>query len=296
MINEIADLVSVVIPSRNRRARLARAIESVTQQTWPNIEIIVVDDASTDDTPQFLEKLVGTSSIPIKFVRNEVAQGGAGARNKGIDLAEGQYVAFLDDDDVWMPEKLNLQIGMMKANPSASSVSCSFLVQHSSGKQTVKHISPPKDVQQILNTNHLGGASMCLTTRQMLLGIGGFDAGLRSGQDWDLWIKLYDRGPVLVCNEPLVQYIYHEGVTITGNPRSKYFGHRRLYLRYRRRMTAKTRRHHLSELLYCRKVLLERHRMRQLTGLLNVVGVSELAESLRYLFRYLKFSSKFIEY
>ena len=78
MINQIADLVSVVIPSRNRRARLARAIKSVSQQTWPNIEIIVVDDASIDNTPQFLEKLVRTSSIPIKFVRNEVAQGGAG--------------------------------------------------------------------------------------------------------------------------------------------------------------------------------------------------------------------------
>lgn len=292
MSNEIADMVSVVIPSRNRRARLARAIESVAQQTWPNIEIIVVDDASTDDTPQFLAKLVDASSIPIKVARNEVAQGGAGARNKGIALAEGQYVAFLDDDDVWMPEKLNFQIGMMKASPSASSVSCSFLVQHSSGKQTVKRISPPKDVQQILNTNHLGGASMCLTTRQMLLGIGGFDAGLRSGQDWDLWIKLYDRGQVLVCNEPLVQYVYHQGVTITGNPRSKYSGHRRLYLRYRHRMTAETRRHHLSELLYCRKVLLERNRMRQLLGLFNVVGLSELAESFRYMYRYLKFSLK----
>ena len=292
MINEIADLVSVVIPSRNRRARLVRAIESVSQQTWPNIEIIVVDDASIDNTAQFLEKLVSTSSIPIKFVRNEVAQGGAGARNKGIDLAEGQYVAFLDDDDVWMPEKLNLQIGMMKESPYASAVSCSFLVQHSSGKQTVKYISPPKDVQQILNTNHLGGASMCLTTRQILLRIGGFDAGLRSGQDWDLWIKLYDCGQVLVCNEPLVQYIYHQGVTITGNLRSKYSGHRRLYLRYRHRMTAKTRRHHLSELIFCRKVLLEHNRMRQLTGLLNVVGVSELRESPRYFFRYLKFIYK----
>lgn len=292
MINQITDLVSVVIPSRNRCASLTRAIESVTQQTWPNIEIIVVDDASVDNTPQFLEKLVGTSSIPIKFVRNEVAQGGAGARNKGIDLAEGQYIAFLDDDDVWMPEKLNLQIGMMKENPSASSVSCSFLVQHSSSKQTVKYISPPKDVQHILNANHLGGASMCLTTRQMLLRIGGFDASLRSGQDWDLWIKLYDCGQILVCNEPLVQYFYHQGETITGNLDSKYSGHRRLYMRYRHRMTAKTRKHHLSELMFCRKVLLEHNRVRQLTGLLNIVGVSELRESPHYFFRYLKFIYK----
>ena len=288
VINETSDLVSVIIPSRNRRVRLARAIESVQQQRWPNIEIIVIDDASTDDTTQFLKKLVDTSAVPIKFIRNEVPQGGAGARNSGIDLAEGQYIAFLDDDDIWMPEKLSLQIEMMKANPSASSVSCSFFVQHSSGRQTVKYISSPKDVQQILNTNHLGGASMCLTTRQMLCEIGGFDAGLRSAQDWDLWIKLNDRGKVLVCSEPLVKYVYHQGVTITSNPHSKYAGRRRLYIRYKERMTAATRKHHLCELIFCRKVLLQRFWMRKLSGLTKVFGFSGLVIWVSFFYRTLK--------
>lgn len=289
MVKDVANLVSVVIPSQNRRARLARAIDSVMQQTWPSIEIIIVDDASTDDTPQFLEKLGSNSRIPIKVVRNEVAQGGAGARNKGIELAEGQYVAFLDDDDTWMQEKLRLQIEMMRENKSSSSVSCSFLVQYQSGKQMLKQVFPSEDTQQLLHTNHLGGASMCLTTRQMLLDIGGFDANLRSGQDWDLWIKLNDRGNVLVCRQPLVNYIYHPGVSITGNPYSKYAGRRRLYLRYKARMTAETRRHHLSELLYCRKILLERYRIRRIFGLLKVARISGLSGSFRYFYRYLKY-------
>ena len=286
----VADLVSVVIPSQNRRARLARAIESVMQQTWPNIEIIIVDDASTDDTPHFLEKLKSTSRIPIKTFRNVVALGGAGARNKGIELAKGQYVAFLDDDDMWMQEKLSSQIGMMKKNQSASSVSCSFLVQYPSGKQMLKQVSPPKNTQQLLHTNHLGGASMCLTTRQMLLDIGGFDEGLRSGQDWDLWVKLNDLGKVLVCREPLVQYFFHQGVSITGNPYSRYLGRRRFYLRYKKRMSDEIKKHHLSELLFCRKVLLEHHRMQRFFGFLKVAHLVGLLRSFRYLYRYLKYS------
>lgn len=289
MVNKAVELVSVVIPSRNRRVRLSRAIESVMQQTWQNIEIIVVDDASTDDTPQFLKKLEGTSNIPIKVVTNKDAQGGAGARNNGIAVAEGQYVAFLDDDDIWMQGKLHSQIMLLKNNPGASSVSCSFSVQHLSGRLTIKHVYATRNNQQLLRINHLGGASMCLTTRQMLMDIGGFDAGLRSGQDWDLWIKLNDRGSVLVCPEPLVHYIYHQGVTITSNSYSKYAGQRRLYMRYRNRMTADTRKQHLSELLYCRKVLLERYRMRQFSGLLTVACLAGLHGSFRYFYRYLKY-------
>ena len=285
-----AELVSVVIPSRNRRAGLERAIESVSQQTWPNIEIIVVDDASSDDTPQFLQKL-SDSGIAIKVVRNEAAQGGAGARNRGIELARGIYIAFLDDDDIWLPEKLHSQIALMKKQPCASSVSCSFFVQHSSGKRTIKHISSPISSQQILHTNHLGGASMCLTTRQMLLDIGACDASLRSGQDWDLWIKLNDRGPVLACRNPLVSYMPHEGVRITNNPYSTYAGRRRIFLRYKKRMTVETRKHHLCELLYCRKVLLCHHRIRQAIGLLKIVGLAGPVKGLRYFYRYLKLRS-----
>jgi glycosyltransferase involved in cell wall biosynthesis len=286
VVNEVADLVSVVIPSRNRRATLARAIESVMQQTWPNIEIIVVDDASTDDTPQYLDQLEDTGNIRIKVVRNEVAQGGAGARNKGIALAEGQYVAFLDDDDIWLPEKLGAQIELLKKNPSASSVSCSFFIQHVSGKQTVRYLSPPADVQQILRTNHLGGASMCLATRRLLLEVGGFDAALRSGQDWDLWIKLYDRGPIQVCSHPLVCYMPHEGVRITGNPHSTYSGRRRIFIRYKNRMTLETRKNHLCELLYCRMVMLECRQIRRWIGLFKLVGFAGLANGLRYPYRY----------
>jgi glycosyltransferase involved in cell wall biosynthesis len=288
VVNEVADLVSVVIPTQNRRAALARAIESVMQQTWPNIEIIIVDDASTDDTPQYLETLAGSSSFQIKVIRHEVAQGGAAARNKGIGLAKGQYIAFLDDDDIWMREKLRSQIELLKMHPAASSVSCSFVILHPSGKRTERYLSPPVDAQQILRANHLGGASMCLATRRMLLDIGGFDAALRSGQDWDLWIKLNDRGPVCVCPQILVGYMPHEGARITGNPHSTYAGRRRIFLRYKNRMTPDTRKNHLCEIFYCRMVLLETRLLRRVLGLIKVVGFAGLANGLRYPYRYVR--------
>jgi glycosyltransferase involved in cell wall biosynthesis len=282
-----AELVSVVVPTRNRRARLERALESVDRQTWPNIETIVVDDASNDDTPQFLQRLVD-SGASIRVVRNAVPLGGAGARNRGIEVASGVYAAFLDDDDIWLPEKLQSQIALLKEHPSALSVSCDFCVQHSSGRRTVTHLTPPASSQQILHTNHLGGASMCLTTRQMLLDIGGFDAGLRSCQDWDLWIKLNDRGPVLVCRETLVCYMPDAEVRITSNPVSTYLGRRRIFLRYKSRMTVETRAHHLGELLYCRQVLLESSPIRRVCGLATLVGFAGWYKGPRYIYRYLK--------
>jgi glycosyltransferase involved in cell wall biosynthesis len=289
MVETSVELVSVVIPSRNRRVQLERAIQSVCEQTWPKIEIIIVDDASDDDTPAFLRRLIDSSKVDIKVVRNEVALGGAGARNKGIEVACGTYVAFLDDDDIWLPEKLSSQIELLKQQPSASSVSCSFYIEHSSGKRTVKNIYPVVDSQQILHTNLLGGASMCLTTRQILMSVGCFDAALRSGQDWDLWIKLRDQGQVLVSSTPLVCYRPHEGIRITSNPESAYAGRRRIYFHYKSRMTASTRKHHLCELLYFRKILLSKKKIRRIIDLIKLVGFAGLAKGFRYVYRYTKF-------
>ena len=183
------DLISVIIPTRNRSERLQRALESARAQRWRNTEIVVVDDASSDGTPALMEKL-SAQDDRIRYIRNNVAQGGGGARNTGIAAARGKYVAFLDDDDQWSPDKLGRQHGMLVAHPEATAVSCSFILSApGSANQTVT-LRPPRDLQQLLRTNCLGGASVCFTTLAQLLEIGGFDPVLRSGQDWDLWLKL----------------------------------------------------------------------------------------------------------
>jgi glycosyltransferase involved in cell wall biosynthesis len=280
-------LVSVIIPTRNRRERLARAIESVRKQTWKNVELVVVDDASSDDTQKFLYQLAAKDRS-IKVIRNQTPQGGAGARNAGVGIAQGPFIAFLDDDVVWLPEKLEYQVDALENAPDASAVSCWFHIEAANGLRSLICLHTPADAQEILRTNHLGGASMCMTKKATFDAIGGFDSGLRSGQDWDLWIKLYDQGIILVCERPLVCYLPHDGVRITSNPYSVYRGRRRVYMRYKRRMSDNTHRSHLAELIYCRKVLLGVGTFRRLAGVLAVVRFCGALRGSRYLYRYVR--------
>ena len=280
-------MISVVIPTHNRRERLARAIASVHAQTWPHIEIVVVDDASSDDTPDYLQGLA-LHDPRVKAVRNESALGGGGARNRGIAEASGDYIAFLDDDDVWMPEKLDIQFSMLLAKPGISAVSCGFVAEFPFfGKRPVQVVAPVNE-QQLLRSNHLGGASMCLTSKAALVAIGGFDPKLRSGQDWDLWLKLYGQGEIVVSDQALVRYIPHTGVRITSNPKSTYSGRRRIYYRYRSKMAQATRHFLLCELLYCRKVLLAIGAKAKLAGFSQVFSISIGINSLRYTYRFIK--------
>lgn len=278
-------LVSVVIPSRNRRARLERALASVWAQTLGDFEVIVVDDASDDGTQQALAN-IAASEPRLRTIRHDAPRGGAGARNTGIAAARGEFVAFLDDDDVWLPEKLARQVAVLRANPQASAVSASFVIDAGGGRRLAKILHPPRDADEIIHANHLGGASVCCTTRAALERIGGFDPTLRSAQDWDLWIKLNDLGPVLVCPEPLVVYHTHEGARITGNPVAVYTGRRRVFVRYRGRMSAAARGTQIRELLYCRKVMLKSGRLAELVGLFGLMRYTGMVKGVRYVYRY----------
>lgn len=280
-------MISVVIPTHNRRERLVRAIASVYAQTWPNIEIVVVDDASSDDTPAYLEGLA-LKDQRVRVVRNKFALGGGGARNRGIAEATGAYIAFLDDDDVWVPEKLEIQFSMLLAKPGVSAVSCGFIAEFPFfGKRAVRVVAPV-DEQQLLRSNHLGGASMCLTSKAALVAVGGFDPRLCSGQDWDLWLKLYDQGEIVVSDQALVRYIPHTGMRITSNPNSTYRGRRRIYFRYLQKMDKITRFLLLLELLYCRRVVMVNGRIEKLPGLVMVIRVALGKNALRYLYRFAK--------
>ena len=110
-------LVSVIIPVYNGERFLAEAIESVLSQTYPNCEVIVVDDGSTDHSPE-----IARSYQSVGFVRQEHA-GTAAARNRGIKHSAGEYLAFLDADDLWLPDKLRLQMAELNADPSLGIVS-----------------------------------------------------------------------------------------------------------------------------------------------------------------------------
>jgi glycosyltransferase involved in cell wall biosynthesis len=282
-----SDLISIVIPTRNRCERLRRALESARTQSWKNTEIIVIDDASSDGTAVLMENM-SQADARIRTIRNDTPQGGGGARNSGIAAAHGKFVAFLDDDDQWFPHKLERQHAMLAAHPEAAAVSCSFNLSTPGGAERTLTLQPPRDFQQLLRANCLGGASVCFTTRAHLLECGGFDPGLRSGQDWDLWLKLYARGPVLVCAEPLVHYVTHDDQRITGNLDSAYHGRRRIHLRYKALMERQTRHHSLCELFFFRQVLFRSSWKARFGGLLSLIVAAHGANKLRFPYRLAK--------
>jgi glycosyltransferase involved in cell wall biosynthesis len=276
-------LVSVILPTRDRLELLRGAVASVRAQSEQRFELIVVDDLSTDGTQAYLARLAAEDGR-IRVVRNAVAAGGGGARNEGIKLSRGQWVAFIDDDDEWMPNKLEQQLRTLRSNTTAVACSCSFVVRSGSGASRVFVARANTTVQELLVYNWLGGASGCLCASEALSDIGGFDAKLKAAQDLDLWVRLRQRGDVVVCAEALVLHQAHAGPRITTNVRSQYMGARRFYLKHRDLMSAATRRHRMSYSCYVMSTEVTRRLRRRL----RFLTMALLNSSPRYSLGYIK--------
>jgi glycosyltransferase involved in cell wall biosynthesis len=283
----MVNFVSVVIPTRNRCARLLEAIASVRAQTGVDFEIIVVDDASSDETPQALPPLC-REEPRLRYVRNESPLGGSGARNAGAALARGEFVAFLDDDDCFLPGKLERQVAVLRSSPDALAASGSFWL-YFEGRQSVRRLlRSPRSRAELLRANILGGASVCMVREEVFRKVGGFDPLLPSCQDWDLWLKLHARGGIVVCEEPLVRYSLHAGSQITGNTLAEYRGRRRIHLKYVAEMSPELRRSSVAGLLYYRRVRFGIGSVRRAFGLVSVLLLAPSLESIAYIWRTLR--------
>jgi glycosyltransferase involved in cell wall biosynthesis len=284
----MGDLVSVVIPTRNRRQRLEQAIDSVRNQRYLSLEIIVVDDGSTDGTEEFLRS-ISAFEPRLRVVRNATPLGGGGARNAGVAASCGNYIAFLDDDDIFLPGKLEVQIRRLAGAPGSPAVSCSFLVRRrDSGEDAAVILRPPSDREELLRANILGGASVCIVLAESFRKVGGFDERLPSCQDWDLWLKLHALGPIMVCPEPLVRYSFHDEGQITGNRRAEYLGKRRVHLRYVKEMSSPTRLHSLCEVIFFRRVVFAPTLSRRFFGLFRLLLMARGSDRGRYVWRAVK--------
>lgn len=238
-------LVSVILPTRDRAKYLGRAVASVLGQSEQDFELIVVNDASSDGTREYLDRLAAQDSR-VLVIHNAVAKGGAGARNAGIARGRGKWIAFLDDDDEWMPMKLHHQLEALSSNASAVACSCSYIMNFSSGWSRVVAVPAFLTLGQLLVDNQLGSSSACMCSSKVLRDIGGFDIKFKSAQDHDLWVRLRQKGDVAVCGEALVLYHSHRETRITNNMQSQYAGARHFYLKHRNLMDAPLRRRRLS--------------------------------------------------
>ena len=202
--------VSVIIPAFNAASTLSRAIDSVTQQKIDSLEIIIIDDGSSDGTVDLCIALANNNPA-IRLLRMPRNGGVSAARNMGIRTAKGKYLAFLDADDIWLEGKLSKQLAAITSDDSIALVSCnSKFVSESGDFLKEGHINRPPvegtDAWKTLLIYNFLPTPTVLTRRNLVVDLGGFDESLQVGEDLDLWIKLALIGKVRVLKDILIHY------------------------------------------------------------------------------------------
>ena len=201
--------VSVVIPNYNYARFLREAVDSVLGQTYGDIEIIVVDDGSTDASKSILDEY--GSRITVIFQQN---QGVSAARNNGVAASGGEFLAFLDADDAWLPEKVKKQVTMLREDPSLGLVHVGVEEIDDEGRVTghrTDGLSGNVSAELLLFERSviLGGGSGLMVRRSVFGEIGGFDTRLSTSADWDLFYRIASRHPIGFVPECLLRYRYH---------------------------------------------------------------------------------------
>lgn len=211
-----APLVSVIIPAFNAAWCVRRAVDSVLAQTFTAFELIVVDDGSIDDTADVLAHY----GEAIRVLRK--ANGGlSSARNSGINAAHGRYVAFLDADDWWLPEKLDRQVELMEVHPEIAFCSTRTSVRTSDGGTLPDWCcadSSGATLERIFLTIALvaGSGSAVMARREACIRVMGFDETLKSLEDIDMWMRLAGVGGYACIDEPLAVILKRAG-SMSGN-------------------------------------------------------------------------------
>jgi glycosyltransferase involved in cell wall biosynthesis len=195
--------ISVVVPTHNRSGLLTQTLRSVLWQRGVDLEVVVVDDGSTDDTAEVVAAL---DDPRIRIVRNEVAQGVAAARNRGAEEARGEWVTFLDDDDLWAPDKLARQLAAAQATGRSWVYAGAVNIDDDLRVLGGRPPDPPERVVELLPRFDAvpGGGSNVMVRRDTLARAGRFDSRLRNTEDWEMWIRLAKLGPPAWVCSPLV--------------------------------------------------------------------------------------------
>ena len=211
--------VSAVIPTYNRAATIGRAINSVLAQTYPVRELIIADDGSTDDTEHIMR---ACEDDRIVYHRMPVNGGAATARNAGVRLASSPLIAFLDSDDVWMPDKLEKQMAYLETHPDCKLVYCKFRYHENSDDD----YGPFRDLDgrkmegdirlELLERNTIGTPTV-LVNRESFLSCGGFDDTLRSLEDWEFAVRFAKDNPIGFVDETLVECFLDRSSGISYN-------------------------------------------------------------------------------
>jgi glycosyltransferase involved in cell wall biosynthesis len=198
--------VSVVIPTRDRWGLVSRAVRSALAQADVSLEVLVVDDGSTTPGPEWLRQ------PPVAVHRSEVSLGVAHARNIGIERAAGDWVAFLDDDDVWAPGKLRAQLDQLAATGADFAYSAAAIVDADLRPTRVLRAPASSELRdEILARDAIpAGQSNVVARTALIRELGGFDEQLSMLADWEMWIRLVAAGAAATCPGVHVAWVIHE--------------------------------------------------------------------------------------
>ncbi|BFN32689.1 hypothetical protein VHTUMSATKI_28840 [Vibrio harveyi] len=205
-------LVSVIIPTFNRPELLRNAIFSAISQTYKNIEVIVIDDASTEDNSGVIDTFENKT---ISYIRLDSSKGANYARNLGVSVSKGDYIAFLDDDDEWLESKIESQLNLIEEDPDIGLVYTGARVVDLSCDN--EYFIYPKEVgdlsNKILISNYIGTTSSVLMKKSIFDQVLGFDELMPQLQDYDLWIRVSQVTKIGAISTPLINYYIHRSTT-----------------------------------------------------------------------------------
>jgi glycosyltransferase involved in cell wall biosynthesis len=216
MTAPITPIITVIMPCFNAEAHLHASVNSVLAQTFIDFELLVVNDGSTDDSLSLLKDF---DDPRIKII-NQNNQGVCVARNNAIALAKGEFIAFLDADDTWLPQCLSELYQVLVKSPQAALVYCGWQNIGLLGSSGEPYIPPDYEneykVIQLFE-NCRWPIHACLTQRKAIIGAGGFDVRFRTSEDYLLWLKIAKSQPVILMPKVLAYYHYHNGTQATQN-------------------------------------------------------------------------------
>lgn len=223
--------VTVVLTTYKRPWNIVeRAINSVLKQTYTNLELIIVDDSPDEfkDRNLIEQNIKNINDNRIQYIQHKYNQGACAARNTGVKNSTGFYIGFLDDDDEWLPEKIELQlkkfdkkdIGLVYCHSNTVVLKNNIVVD----QQIRAYRHSGLVYKKLLKRNFIGSTSFPLLKRKVFDKVGYFKEDLKSAQDYDLWLRISKEYEINFVDKPLVNYYAHDGIRITTNVDNKIQG------------------------------------------------------------------------